>query len=134
MPGTPRGIDSFSLEGVELTNATDAARWQKVAFNPRGVWIFPMTGVREGLPLKVDADNREIIVDLNDRTLDKDRKKDNDGKSDKETWKYTRPTPDHLEIDGVHRGKRFHVAMHVAPDPLLITRGFHWINEVPFNR
>ena len=44
------------------------------------------------------------------------------------------PDPEKLEIDGVHRGKRFHVASHLAPDPLLIARGFRWINEAPFNR
>jgi hypothetical protein len=127
-------VDSFSLDGVELVKTSDAARWHRIAFNPQGVWMVPMAGDKEGLSLKVNADNREIIVDLDDDILDKDRKKDKDGKSDKETWKYNRPTPEKLEIDGVHRGKRFHVASHLAPDPLLITRGFRWINEAPFNR
>jgi hypothetical protein len=50
-----------------------------------------------------------------------------------DTWRYSRPTPDRLVIDGVHLGRSLHVALHRAPS-LLMTRGFHWINEVPFHR
>ena len=102
--------------------------------NPNSIWIFAMVGHQELLPLKVDADNREMTVVLKDRVLDKDRPKNKDGKVEQEIWKYRRPTPDHLEIDGVHRGKRFHAATHLAPPGLLLTRGFRWINEAPFNR
>jgi hypothetical protein len=52
----------------------------------------------------------------------------------KETWTYTRPAPDRLVIDCVHRGKKLHVRLHREPEGLLMTRGFHWINEVPYNR
>jgi uncharacterized membrane protein YphA (DoxX/SURF4 family) len=126
-------VDSFTLDGVEGA-ATDPARWQRLAMNPYSVWIFAMVGHQELLPFKVDADNRELTVTLRDRLLDKDRPKNQDGKPDQEIWKYRRPTPDHLEIDGVHRGKRFHAAAHLAPAPPLLTRGFRWINEAPFNR
>ena len=34
----------------------------------------------------------------------------------------------------VHLGRSLHVALHRAPPSPLLTRGFHWINEVPFNR
>jgi hypothetical protein len=37
-------------------------------------------------------------------------------------------------IDGVHLGKSLHVALHAAPPTRLLTRGFHWIDEAPFNR
>jgi hypothetical protein len=33
-------------------------------------------------------------------------------------------------IDGVHLGQ----ALHAPPAPLLVTRGFHWVNESPFSR
>jgi hypothetical protein len=119
-------VDSFLIDGVELT-ATDPLRWQKLAFNPAGLAIHPVVGEREFFGLKVDADNREITVRVRDP-------KNKDAKPVPEIWKYRRPTPDHLEIDGVHRGKRFHAAAHVAPPGLLLTRGFRWINEAPFNR
>jgi len=35
--------------------------------------------------------------------------------------------------DGAHLGKPFHAALHREPAPLLMTRGFHWINEAPWN-
>ena len=41
---------------------------------------------------------------------------------------------DHLTIDGVHRGKPIHVTLTRQPPPLLVSRGFHWIQEFPFNR
>jgi hypothetical protein len=37
-------------------------------------------------------------------------------------------------LDGVHLGKTLHVTLRLAPDPLLVTRGFHWINDRPFSR
>ena len=51
-----------------------------------------------------------------------------------QAWKYTRPVPDQLVIDCVHLGKSLHVVMHLEPEGALLTRGFHWINEVPYNR
>jgi len=127
-------VDSFTLDGVERTSATDPERWQKIAVNQRGIWLVSMLGRREGLDQKIDPDKHEITVDLDDDDLDKDRPKNKDGKVDQEVWTYRRPTPDHLELDGVHRGKRFHATAHLAPPSLLMTRGFRWINEAPFNR
>lgn len=50
------------------------------------------------------------------------------------TLDYSRPAPDRLVIDGVHLGHALHIALHAAPAPLLVTRGFHWVNESPFSR
>jgi hypothetical protein len=47
-----------------------------------------------------------------------------------QTWRYDQPDPDHLVIDA---GK-LHVALHRDADPLLMSRGFHWVQEHPFNR
>lgn len=52
----------------------------------------------------------------------------------KAIWQYTRPAPDRLVVDGAHLGKTLHGTLHAAPEPLLVTRGFHWINESPFSR
>jgi len=49
-----------------------------------------------------------------------------------ETWDYTRPAPNQLVIQGVHRGTHVHVTLHLEPIPRLVTRGFHWVTEVPF--
>lgn len=117
-------VDTFIADGIEhppLT--TDPDRWRACTANPRSLGIALMTGEREGGGLKVDAERRTITLEPSGKTGAKT-----------ETWTYTRPSPDHLVIDGVHGGKYLHVALHLAPASPLLTRGFHWINEVPFNR
>ncbi|HEV7428986.1 MAG TPA: hypothetical protein VGQ46_21745 [Thermoanaerobaculia bacterium] len=49
---------------------------------------------------------------------------------------YQRPNPNTLFIDGVLGGRNIQALCHLEPTPafLLTTRGFHWINEFPFNR
>jgi hypothetical protein len=124
-------VESFLADGVEhppLT--TDPVRWQTWSANSRYMAIWLMNDRRDGpaepwwgwYPFEVDATSHTITltIDVAHRT--------------RETWSYTRPTPDQLVIDGVHGGKLLHVTLHRAPDGLLRTRGFHWINEVPFNR
>jgi len=120
-------VDSFVADGVEhppLT--TDRERWQKVSANPTRLWLVSMTGERDGSILQVDEERRRLLLT---------RAGQDDGKTpETEIWKYTRTGPDHLVIDGAHLGKELHVTLHLAPEPLLVTRGFHWITDVPFVR
>lgn len=124
-------VDQFVADGVELPPlTTDPVRWQTLSANARFAVIWLISGVREPAitvnrgvyDWKVDAASHTITL-----TIDADKKLE-------ETWRYSRPAPDRLVIDGVHGGKSLHVALHLVPEPLLLTRGFHWINEVPFNR
>jgi hypothetical protein len=56
------------------------------------------------------------------------------------TWKpvlaYERPTPTKLTVEGDIDGKRVRMAMTQRDlnSFLLISRGFNWIQEYPFNR
>ena len=119
-------VDSFVADSMEHPPlATDADRWQTISANPTLLWISPMTGPRVGLGLHVDAVHRTINVAIDDKGSDK---------KTTETWTYERPALDQLVIDGMHAGKYLHVTLHLEPPPLLVTRGFHWINEVPFLR
>ena len=125
-------VDRFVRDGVEhppLT--TDPVRWESWSASPRYMQIWLMDGTYEGrseLPvrgwyeLKVDPSAHTIAV-----TIDARRKI-------QETWTYSRPAPDRLIIDGVHRGSSLHLTLHLEPEGVLMTRGFHWINEVPYNR
>jgi uncharacterized membrane protein YphA (DoxX/SURF4 family) len=120
-------VDSFVADGVEhppLT--TDRERWQKISANPTLLWISSMTGERDGRQLQIDEEHRRILL----ASAGQDAAK----APETEVWTYTRPAPDHLVIDGVHLGKDLHVMLHLASDPLLVTRGFHWITDVPFVR
>jgi hypothetical protein len=49
---------------------------------------------------------------------------------------YAQPDPNTLTIDGELGNRKIHTLAHREPMPkfLLTTRGFHWINEFPFNR
>ena len=49
---------------------------------------------------------------------------------------YQRPDPNTLIVDGTFGGDRIHAVTHREPENefMLTTRGFHWINEFPFNR
>lgn len=118
-------VDSYLVDGSEGALG-DPDRWREISANPRALWIRPLSGRQRAYELEVDAASRTITV----------KRYDDDFKliGESETWTYTRPAPDRLIIDGKHHSGQLHVELHRAPDPLLLTRGFHWINEAPFNR
>ncbi len=50
---------------------------------------------------------------------------------------YVRPDARTLVLDGLAGSQKVHAVCHLSPmttEPLLLARGFHWINESPFNR
>lgn len=124
-------VDSFAIDGAELPPLTsDPVRWQAWTANPRGSFVWLMNGLKEapatlelpGYATKVDSTAHTIAVTVDDKN------------KVIETWTYARPAPDRLVIDASHLGKKLHVTLHLEPDPPLVTRGYHWVNEVPFNR
>ncbi len=124
-------VDTLTADGVEHPPlATDPVRWQTVVFSNARMAIWRVSGDRDpqvtatrgSYPYQLDTANHTIQV-----TIDAARKLE-------ETWHYARLAPDRLVIDGVHLGASLHVTLHAAPAPLLVTRGFHWINESPFSR
>ena len=61
-------------------------------------------------------------------------------KRDDPAWKtslsYHQPEPGLLALEGTLDGQKVRAKLRRADSPefLLINRGFHWINEYPFNR
>jgi hypothetical protein len=55
-------------------------------------------------------------------------------------WKgnftFQRPAPDQLILDGQMDNHKMHMQLHLVDRNkfLLVNRGFHWIQEYPFNR
>jgi hypothetical protein len=49
--------------------------------------------------------------------------------------KYDEPEPDRLVIEGTFNNQRLKVRLHRVDQSefLLLNRGFHWINETPYN-
>ena len=121
-------VDRLVIDDTERPPLlTDAERWHKLYFTEHGGGLRPMSGPPVRLGSKVDPARRTITV--------------KPGPEQEATWSYAlgaaqtdggaRAT---LVIDGSFRGQPFHAELHREPEPLLVTRGFHWINEVPFNR
>lgn len=117
-------VDRMSVGGVERPPLlTDAERWHKVLIWQNGLAVRPMDGLPERHLLKLDRAEHQIELDLGPR---------------REVWRYTLAAPPGapaaLVLEGTYRGKPFRAELHREPAPLLVTRGFHWIQEAPFNR
>lgn len=118
-------VDDFEINGQAIPPAADPARWRRVIFELRPMMsVQLMDDVRVRLSAKLDERNRSLAV----------------SRRNEPAWDgrltYQRATPDTLTIDGIIGGKKVHALCHREPIPkfLLTTRGFHWINEFPFNR
>jgi len=59
-----------------------------------------------------------------------------EGDGEGSTLAYARPDPTHLTLEGTFDGKRVEVrtVKRDASSFLLMNRGFHWVNETPYNR
>jgi hypothetical protein len=72
-------------------------------------------------------------IDTLERTLSLSKATDSTWKA---TLSYQRPSPTRLTLEGDIDGKHLEMAMtlHDLKRFLLISRGFHWVQEQPFNR
>ncbi|MEA2339798.1 MAG: hypothetical protein QOE82_3805 [Thermoanaerobaculia bacterium] len=115
-------VDDFQIDGHAIADLT---RWRRVIFELRPMMsVQLMDDVRVRLSAKLDEKNRSLAV----------------SRRNEPQWdgrlSYAQPDPNTLTIDGNLGGKTIHAMTHREPIPkfLLTTRGFHWINEFPFNR
>jgi hypothetical protein len=124
-----RGI--WNVEEIEVDGqprppvVTDSERWRRVIFDVSGVLaVQAMSDARTRYVLTLDKDKGSMVL----------------GKRDDPQWKatfaYAQPQPDILALDGAMDGRKIRARLHLQETPkfLLTTRGFHWINERPFNR
>jgi hypothetical protein len=119
-------VEDFEVDGQpHPPQVTDAQRWRRVIFDhPKTIAIQLMNDSR--LRYGLDDDAKAMTLALKKR--------------DDPAWTaslaYTRPEPGLLTIEGTLDGRRIRARMRRADAPafLLINRGFHWINEYPYNR
>jgi hypothetical protein len=118
-------VDDFQVDGRTVAPFADPSRWRRVIFEMRFMMsVQLMSDSRVRTNVKLDEKNRTLVV----------------SRRDDPAWDgrltYQRPNPDTLIIDGNLGGKNLHALCHREPLPkfLLTTRGFHWVNEFPFNR
>lgn len=143
-------VEEFALDGVvrpPLT--TDAGRWQRLTFNKAftfrkskpgkpGVGITSMTG-KPVLFAEVEVDEVKQTI-----TLTRPGAPDSGKPPVVHVLRYTRPEPDVIAVEGEvalvvdgKAGPRKVTARlrHYGWDKFLLSsRGFHWINETPYNR
>ena len=118
-------VDDFRVNDREIPAGADPLRWRRVIFEMRYMAsVQLMNDSRQRLNLKLDEKKRTLTV----------------SRRNEPAWdgllNYERPDPNTLVMDGVIGGRKMHTLCHREPVPafLLTTRGFHWINEFPFNR
>jgi len=104
---------------------TDDQRWRRVIFDRRERAVFqPMNDSFVTFIAKIDPDKRAI--DLT--------------KTDDANWKaslsYDRPANDRLTLKGEMERHRMGMELHALDREtfLLVNRGFHWVQERPFNK
>jgi hypothetical protein len=125
-------VDEFVADGqARPPLLTDKLRWQRVIFDFPGFAEVQLMGDLDDdslryYPAKLDEKAKVL-------TLTKGRK-------DKTKWKsvlsYAQPDPGHLVLEGALDGHPIRTTLHRIDRSryLLVSRGFHWINERPFNR
>lgn len=119
-------VDEFSLDGQPRPPlTTDAARWQRVIFQrPKGMTIQPMTGPNQTFTLELNQDSKTLSL----------------GKTDDPNWKATltfdKPDDGRMTLEGEADGHKIQARLSRFDEStfLLKSRGFHWIQERPFNR
>jgi len=115
-PGMPKALTD-----------TNATRWQKVMLTPDSLSIYLANGVRVARACNIDAArNQFICFKLNARETDF-------------ILKYKTGRQGELRLRGDFMGHKMvtRLALLSAYHPdstLLLNRGFHWVNEVPFNK
>jgi hypothetical protein len=119
-------VDELVVDGqARPPLSTDGARWRRVVFDyPQMIAIQGMNDSRERYTLLLDAARRTLAL------------KKRDDPAWKSTLTYQRPEPGRLLLEGTFDGRKIQAVLRRTENPefRLITRGFHWINETPFNR
>lgn len=119
-------VEGFLRDGEDRPPLiTDAARWRRVIFNKRKVM---------SVQLMSDAMQRfRLVNDPAKQTLALSSVGE---PSQKFELAYSRPDADHLVLSGTVMNDALTVRLRHVDDVSfpLVTRGFHWINEAPYNR
>ena len=119
-------VEEFAIDGQPHPPLLgDTTRWRRVVFDfPGSFAVQLMSDARQRFILKLDESKRTMSL----------ARRDDPTKNF--AFAYSVPAAGVMTLDGQLDGKRVQARLRrvEAPSFLLTTRGFHWINEVPFNR
>jgi hypothetical protein len=119
-------VDTLQVDGqASPPRGVEALQWKRVIFDyPSMVAVQLTNDSPRRYGLELDAAKKTMAL----------------AKRDDPTWKsafsYEQPTPGRLTLAGTFEGRKVQASLHRVKEPefLLVTRGFHWVNEYPFNR
>jgi hypothetical protein len=119
-------VEEFELDGRVLPPLiTDKDRWRRVIFDhPSMIAIQRMNDSRERYFVELDAERKTLTLSGREKPDQKDVLTYEDSEATK------------LQLTGQLKGRRLRARLR-RTDPadfLLLSRGFHWITEYPFNR
>jgi uncharacterized membrane protein YphA (DoxX/SURF4 family) len=119
-------VDEMSIDGqVHPPLLTDDSRWRRMLFDsPTGASFQRKDDTFQGYAAEIKMDAKSLVL-----------KKSND-KNWMANFSFQRPAPESLILDGDMDGHKIHMQLKLFDRAkfLLVNRGFHWINERPFNR
>jgi uncharacterized membrane protein YphA (DoxX/SURF4 family) len=119
-------VEEMSIDGqIRAPLLNDYDRWRRVLFDFTTTTSFQrMDDTVTGYPSSIDAKDKTI-------TLTKAA-----NKNWKTIFNYDRPAEDQLKLDGTMDGHKIQMRLKLVDRSklMLVSRGFHWINEYPFQR
>jgi len=119
-------VDELSVDGqIRSPLLNDYGRWRRVIFDsPTRVSFVRMDDSSAGYG---------VTINTTDKTLALTKSADKNWKA---TLTYVREPQDRIVLDGNMDNHKVHMELHLFDRNkfLLVSRGFHWIQEAPFNR
>jgi uncharacterized membrane protein YphA (DoxX/SURF4 family) len=119
-------VEQMSVDGqIRPAMLTDQNRWRRVIFDFTTATSFQ----------RPDDSFARYVSSINDQDKTLTLTKPTD-KNWKATLSFARPAPDQLTLDGAMDGHKIQMQMKLLDRDkfVLVNRGFHWINEYPFQR
>jgi hypothetical protein len=120
-------VEEMSVHGMlRPALLSDSARWKRVIFQtPTAASFQRMDDTFRRYGVAIDTGAKQLTLSAA-----------GDSSAAKWSLAYQRPDHEHLLIDGVMDGTTMHLGLRFRdPDSFLQrSRGFNWVQEVPFNR
>jgi len=119
-------VEQMSIDGVVRSPLlTDYDRWRRMIFDfPTFTWFQRMDDTFAGFGSTIND---------KDRTISLTKPADKNWKA---SFTYDRPAQEQLILDGSMDGHKVHMVLKLFDRNkfTLVNRGFHWINDYPFQR
>jgi uncharacterized membrane protein YphA (DoxX/SURF4 family) len=119
-------VNQMSIDGqIRSPLLTDYGRWRRVIFDfPTQVTFQRMNDSFTGYGTSFNVNDQTVVLTKNG------------DKNWKASFKYQRLAPDRWALDGKMGGHDVHMELQLVDRNkfMLVSRGFHWIQEYPYNR